>query len=106
MEATTLMSISEKSLRDSPGFIGLASFTKTGLFIDEYGVKSIRNEVSGICPVLMQVRSSFSSSLTNESISLTIETTKRKTIAVESKDIILVLCNSTENPKVNRALDI
>ncbi|KAH8740189.1 hypothetical protein FG386_001850 [Cryptosporidium ryanae] len=99
------MNISNKPLSDLPGFVGLASFTKTGLFIDEYGVKSIKNEVSGICPVLMQVRNSFSSSLINESISLTIETTKRKTIAVESKDIILVLCSSTEESAVDKALD-
>ncbi|KAL5369881.1 hypothetical protein CPHLJ_2g885 [Cryptosporidium parvum] len=94
------MSSTYEILKNSPGFIGMASFTKTGLPIQEYGSKHIKHEVSEFCSTITQIRSSLSSSILSENISITIETTKKKIITVESNDIILILYKNND-PKVS-----
>ncbi|KAH8581907.1 uncharacterized protein ELE39_003710 [Cryptosporidium sp. chipmunk genotype I] len=91
------MSSGYEILKNSPGFIGMVSFTKTGLPIQEYGSRHIKHEVSEFCSTITQIRSSLSSSILSENISITIETTKKKIIAVESNDIILILYKNNDS---------
>ncbi|OII72473.1 uncharacterized protein cubi_00468 [Cryptosporidium ubiquitum] len=91
------MNSSFEILKNSPGFIGMASFTKTGLPIQEYGSRHIKHDVSEFCSIITQIRNSLSSSILNENISITIETTKKKIIVVESNDIILILYKNNDS---------
>ncbi|KAJ1605263.1 hypothetical protein OIY81_3540 [Cryptosporidium canis] len=101
------MSSASDTLKDLPGFVGMASFTKPGLPIQEYGTRCIKHEVSGFCSVVTQIRNSLSSSIQSDEISITIETTKKKIIAVERNDVVLILYknNVQETPLKNDDLE-